>query len=78
MNILWPGHNMFRILVGLTFIGAILLVFLSTSKKDFENCVSLHGEKFALNRKKLLSIVGLALLIFTALAWLINIFVGEA
>jgi hypothetical protein len=64
---------MFRILVGFLFVGSILILILSGNKKDYENCVKLHGEKFAQNRKKILLIGGSTLFTITGLVALIDI-----
>jgi ABC-type Mn2+/Zn2+ transport system permease subunit len=55
-------HPMFTLLMWLLLFFSVAIFFLSRNEKDFENCRKLHGEIFAIRRKKILKVGGTGLL----------------
>lgn len=67
---------MFKFFMALIFLEALFITILSMRKKDYENCVKLRGEEYAMDRKKILKILGPSLIVVTGLAWLVETFLG--
>ena len=67
---------MFKLFMALIFFEALFITILSMRKKDYENCVRLSGEEYALDRKKIIKILGPSLVVVTGLAWLAETFLG--
>ena len=67
---------MFKLFMALIFFEALFITILSMRKKDYENCVRLRGEEYALDRKKIIKILGPSLVVVTGLAWLAETFLG--
>jgi hypothetical protein len=63
---------MFKYLMGCMFLGAVFLLLLSLSKKDYQNCLNLHGEEFAKSRKKKMRTFGFLLLVITVASFLLD------
>ena len=64
------GFNMFKFFMALIFFGALIITILSMRKRDYANCAKLRGEKYAMDRRKILKILGPSLIVLTGLAWL--------
>ncbi len=63
---------MFNILMGILCICSIGFFALSKSEKDYQNCVELHGEEFAQNRRRILQILGPILFVGTLIALVVE------
>ena len=70
------GTNMFKFFFALIFFEALFITLLSVRKKDYANCVKSHGEEYAMDRKKILKILGPSLIAVSGLAWLAETFLS--